>query len=128
MVPVTSATSATSKEQLLVQEAFEEGYDTGKKEQFVKKLFTIFLSIFLGLVAGYWLCYKVYLSDLTKCEKDSLKLENEFHEAVAKPRSFHIFNHQFRVWPVDTVKKAFHYKKVSYAGIGDSNERRTWER
>ena len=74
------------------------------------------LTLCLGLALGYWWAYSIYLTDNSNCEKDSIKLEQEFHQAVEKPRSFHIFNHQFRVWPVG--EKRFHYKKVS------SNKRR----
>src|SRR4030042_7107017 len=117
MKTITTATNATSIEQQLImegwEEGFEEGHDMGKKEKLVRRFFTVFFSILIGLCLGYWWAYSVYLSDNTRAEKDLNKLEQEFHSAIEKPRSFHIFNSQFRVWPVDTIKKRFHYKKVA---------------
>lgn len=78
------------------------------------KIIKIFLILFIGIALGYGWAYSIYLSDNSKCEKDSLKLENEFHEAVIpqKAHSFHIFNSQFEVYPISVLKRQFAYKKA----------------
>ncbi len=76
------------------------------------KIIKIFLILFIGIALGYGWAYSIYLTDNSKCEKDSLNLETEFHEAVQKPRSFHIFNHQFEVYPISVLKKQFAYRKA----------------
>ena len=109
-------------------DGFQEGYKIGKFESKLRLATYVMISFFLGLVVGYYLCVTALGTYESKAETDLNSLETEFHESWEKPRSFLIFNRQFKISPVDTVKKAFHYKKVTYAGASSEGERRTWEK
>lgn len=70
--------------------------------------------LIVGIILGYgWRMHHEGLINIhyqSQAEDNLNKLENEFHEAIAHPRSFQIFQGQFIVWPVDIVKKRFYYK------------------
>lgn len=108
---------STARQQLIIEsemEGFQEGYDYGKKVKWTERSFTVFFSILVGVCLGYFWAYQVYLTDNTHAEKDLNKLENEFHESVIpqKAHSFHIFNGQFEIWPVNLAQKMFYYRKI----------------
>ena len=70
-----------------------------------------FIVILISVAAGYFWAYKVYSSYESQAEKDLIILEEQFHKSLEKPHSFHIFNSQFEVYPVNLHKKRFVYKK-----------------
>ena len=63
------------------------------------------------LALGYFWCFHTMKNYEGQAEKDLTILEEQFHESLEKPRSFHIFNGQFEVYPVNLHKKRFVYKK-----------------
>jgi len=79
------------------------------------KLFKIFLIIFFSVMLGYALRIyhesKIAESHQSQAEQDLATLEEEFYAALEKPRSFHIFNGTFEVFPLRKSDRKFHYKK-----------------
>ena len=72
-----------------------------------------FIVILLSVAAGYFWAYKVYSSYESQAEKDLNALEEQFHKSLEKPHSFHIFNSQFEVYPINVKHKKFHYRRKS---------------
>ena len=105
---------STARQQLILEsemEGFQEGYEIGKKEKLVRRFFTVFFSILIGLCLGYWWCYSVFSDCSSQAEKDLHGLENEMHKTYQKGYSFLAFNGQFRLFPVPIEKiKRFHYR------------------
>lgn len=81
-------------------------------KDFTKKfLVTIIISLLIGFVLGYWLCWSQWQDHKFRAEKDLYELEMKFHTALANPHTFHIFNGQFEVYPVKGIDRRFNYKK-----------------
>ncbi|MFZ5989853.1 MAG: hypothetical protein ACOYWZ_22380 [Bacillota bacterium] len=91
-----------------------------------KVLPEVIFCLFIGFIMGYTTCLyhesKLNTYYESKAEQELKELEKEFNNSLEKPHEFHIFNHQFCVWPVKSIKPRFHYKKIEIVGAGDDTK------
>lgn len=79
-------------------------------------LVTVFMSaLILGYALGMHHEAKIQEGYQSQAEEDLVALEEEFYSASERPRTFHIFNGQFEIYPVKESKNRFHYRKVKDA-------------
>jgi len=82
----------------------------------VKRIFALVLIIIISLTLGYVLRVyhegKIRKHYQSQAEKEIVTLEEEFHSAWRKPRTFYIFNGRFEVYPLKESGRTFCYKEL----------------
>ena len=82
----------------------------------VKRIFALVLIIIIFLTLGYVLRVyhegKIRKHYQSQAEKEIVTLEEEFHSAWRKPRTFYIFNGRFEVYPLKEPGRTFCYKEL----------------
>jgi len=80
-----------------------------------KYVSTLILSVVMIGVGYGWRIHHERLIQKTnqsQAEKDLRELEQEFIKASDNPKTFHIFNHRFEVYPIKGYKNRFHYRRI----------------
>jgi hypothetical protein len=103
----------------------------------VKKVFIPVLIVIISLMLGYVLRVyhegKIRKHYQSQAEKEMATLEEEFHSAWEKPRTFYIFNGRFEVYPLKESERTFYYRQLkdtdfngqgakASKGVGDKNQ------
>ena len=89
----------------------------------VKKVFIPVLIVIISLMLGYALRVyhegKIRKHYQSQAEKEMATLEEEFHSAWEKPRTFYIFNGRFEVYPSKESERTFYYRQLKDININN---------
>ena len=88
-------------------------------KRFLVPFLVILISIMLGYVLRIYHEGKIRKHYQSQAEKELSTLEEEFHSAWKKPRSFYIFNGRFEVYPLKESDKTFYYRELKGADLHD---------